>query len=134
MLEFKLPYPPSINGYYKNYRGKTVLGESGRGYRALIRLTLWQCITTGKKFARKPLDGDLGVEIFVYPPDKRIRDIDNIQKCLFDSLQHAGLYHNDYQISSQNIIRAKKTVKGGVVILRIFPANHDEKMLEGLIL
>lgn len=134
MLEFKLPYPPSINSYYRNYRGRMVISEQGRVYRQLILLTLWQCITNSEKSPRKPLSGDLSVEVFVYPPDKRIRDIDNIQKCLFDSLQHAGLYHNDYQICSQYILRSKKVVKGGAIIFRISSASYDEKMLEGLVL
>lgn len=40
---------------------------------------------------KKPVRAD----IFLYPPDKRKRDIDNVLKCLFDVLQHGGAIEDD---------------------------------------
>ena len=37
----------------------------------------------------------LGIEILVYPPDKRCRDIDNILKGVLDSLVTCGLMFDD---------------------------------------
>ena len=33
-----------------------------------------------------------------FPPDRRRRDLDNLQKPLLDALQHAGVYEDDSQI------------------------------------
>lgn len=38
------------------------------------------------------------MNILVYPPDKRKRDIDNLIKIVADSLQDARYYMNDSQI------------------------------------
>jgi hypothetical protein len=32
------------------------------------------------------------MSIIVHPPDRRRRDIDNVQKALLDALQHGGAY------------------------------------------
>ena len=46
----------------------------------------------------RKLMGDVSVEIDLYPPDRRRRDIDNPLKCLLDSMTHAGVYEDDSQI------------------------------------
>ena len=40
----------------------------------------------------KPLSGNLSVAIDMCPPDRRRRDVDNIQKSLLDALMHGGAY------------------------------------------
>ncbi len=67
--------------------------------------------------------GDLMVEIIMYPPDKRKRDMDNIKKALFDALQHAGLYKDDYQICDDHTVRINKVVNGGLIDFRIMSAK-----------
>lgn len=46
----------------------------------------------------RKLTGEVSVEIDLYPPDRRRRDIDNPLKCLLDSMTHAGVYEDDSQI------------------------------------
>ena len=58
----------------------------------------------------------LNVVINVYPPDKRKRDLDNIIKCLLDSLQHAEIYVDDNQIDWLSIIRRNQVLNGCVQI------------------
>ncbi len=72
--------------------------------------------------------GDLMVEIIIYPPDKRKRDMDNIKKALFDALQHAGLYKDDYQICDDHTVRINKVVKGGLIDFRIQRARDRSDM------
>src|SRR5882757_4201655 len=98
MLQFNLPYPPSVNHYYLRTKSGVVINAKGKAYRELIYYTLRQCIGIDKKSSQMPLNGDLRVEILIYPPDARKRDMDNIKKALFDALQHAGLYKDDSQI------------------------------------
>jgi crossover junction endodeoxyribonuclease RusA len=123
MLQFNLPYPPTINNYYKKWQNRIVISAQGRAYRQLLRATLWQCIGKAEKWDGMPMDGDLMVEIIIYPPDKRKRDMDNIKKALFDSLQYAGLFSDDYQICDDHTIRINKIVKGGLIDFRIMSAK-----------
>jgi crossover junction endodeoxyribonuclease RusA len=66
----------------------------------------------------KPLSGNLSVAIDMYPPDRRRRDVDNIQKSLLDALMHGGAYHDDSQISKLTIER-REVFPGGKVLVRI---------------
>ena len=68
----------------------------------------------------KPLTGFLSVELYFYPPDNRRRDIDNVQKCLLDSLEKGGLLADDYQIKRLLSERLEK-VKDGRVDVKIKP-------------
>ena len=118
MLSLSLPYPPSINNYYRKWNNTIVISPQGKLYRQLIWSTLWVDSYKKKKWDRKALVGDLGVEIMVFPPDKRKRDLDNIKKALFDALQHAGLYKDDYQICDDHTVRMQP-VKNGLIELKI---------------
>ena len=51
------------------------------------------------------------VSIVLYPRDKRLLDIDNICKCILDSLQ-GYLYDDDQQVWKLTVERAEK-IKGG---------------------
>jgi crossover junction endodeoxyribonuclease RusA len=130
MLQFNLPYPPSINHYYTRTKNGLALGAAGKAYRKLINVTLWQCIAKEGKWDGEAMHGDLMVEIIIYPPDKRKRDIDNIKKALFDALQHAGLYKDDYQICDDHTIRINKIVPGGLIVFRIQNAESSWPLRE----
>jgi crossover junction endodeoxyribonuclease RusA len=108
-----LPYPPSANRYWRKWRNRMVISEEGRAYRArIIRMNILGWLKL------KTLAGEVEIDFFTSPPDKRKRDIDNLEKCLFDSLQHAGLYFNDNQICRFQVIR-KSPVKNGRIDLFI---------------
>ena len=87
-LEFVLPFPPSVNRYYRHVGNRTLLSRDGRNYRKVVCEQL-----SGR--AGEPLDCLLQVELDLYPPDRRRRDWDNFQKGVWDSLQHAGVYRDD---------------------------------------
>jgi crossover junction endodeoxyribonuclease RusA len=53
-----------------------------------------------------------------FPPDRRRRDLDNIQKALLDSLEHAGVYADDNQIDLL-IARRQARFDGGQVLVRL---------------
>lgn len=72
--------------------------------------------------AVRPLAGPLAIEITVYPPDRRRRDIDNVQKSLLDALQHGGAYHDDSQIVRLEIEK-REPVRGGKTIVSIREAK-----------
>jgi Holliday junction resolvase RusA-like endonuclease len=111
MLEFELPYPPSVNHYWRRVWARTLISRGGRAFRQEV------CsILAGRKF--EPLLGPLEVNVTVYPPDRRRRDIDNVLKSLLDSLEHGGAFHDDGQIVD---LRARKLnpIPGGKVVVQI---------------
>jgi crossover junction endodeoxyribonuclease RusA len=64
------------------------------------------------------------VEVTIHPPDRRRRDIDNLQKALLDALAHGGAYYDDSQISRLTVER-QHVVPGGKVVVRV-EAYRDE--------
>ena len=111
MTELELPYPPSVNHYYRRVGPRTLISREGRKFRRNVCSLLAAAGIT-------PLTGRLRVEIEVYPPDRRRRDIDNVQKALLDALQHGGAFHDDGQIV-QLKIEKRRCVPGGRTIVRI---------------
>jgi len=109
--EFELPYPPSINHYYRRVGVRTLISREGRRYRREV---------VARLAARRggPLRGRLSVVVHLCPPDRRKRDLDNAMKCLLDSLQHAGVYADDGQIDRLDIRRGA-VLPGGKVFVCI---------------
>lgn len=100
MIELSLPYPPSVNTYYRHITkgklaGRTLISEKGREYRETVKAQIG---------AVDALRGRLALSIVLYPPDRRRRDIDNVLKALLDSLTHAGVWEDDSQIKSLSIV------------------------------
>ena len=91
MLNFVLPFPPSVNRYYRNVGYRTLLSRAGREYRREVCSLL-----AGR--VPQPLSVPLQAELHLYPPDRRRRDWDNFQKGVWDALQHAGIYRDDSQV------------------------------------
>ena len=97
-MNFRLPYPPSLNSYWRKWNNRMVISEPGRQYRRDVVEQLADV---------KRLEGRLAVTVSLTMPDRRRRDIDNIAKCLLDSMQHAGVYKDDCQIDDLRIIRGE---------------------------
>ncbi len=66
----------------------------------------------------KPMAGVLAVKVRAYPPDRRKRDIDNIQKSLLDALEKGRAFFNDCQIKHLTTVM-KEPIKGGRTIVTI---------------
>ena len=113
-LRLDLPWPPSINRYYRNIKGRTLISREGREYRKRVIAILASTQGLG--------DIRLFMELFVYPPDRRKRDLDNLVKPLQDALQHAKMFDDDGQIDGFSIWR-KSPVDGGVVNVYLEPFN-----------
>lgn len=108
MTTIKLPYPPSMNTYWRNFRGKTVLSKAGREYKKAV----WVCVNEQKipKFD----DKRLGVTMWLYPRSKVVTDLDNRLKAVLDALQEAGIYSNDGNIDVLLIQRGEIRKGGGI--------------------
>lgn len=106
MISFDMPYPPSINHYYVRTPLGMAVGLKGKKYRRDVSLML-------TPFRNKFNETDrISLTINVFPPDKRKRDLDNLLKCIQDSLQDAEIIHDDNQIDMLTIIR-RNDIKHG---------------------
>jgi Holliday junction resolvase RusA-like endonuclease len=91
MFKLKLPFPPSVNTYWRHVGNRVLVSKKGRQYQAVVSSML----------NRKNIEtheGDLIVDIRLIPPDRRRRDVDNSLKALLDAMQFGGAYLDDSQI------------------------------------
>lgn len=105
-IKLVLPWPPSVNHYWQRSRnGGMHISERGRDFRDIVERIVFAWCGQNQKVSL-PLTGPVAVNIVCHPPDKRRRDIDNLLKSLLDSLQRAGLYRDDNQVSTLTISRS----------------------------
>ena len=111
MIELTLPWPPSVNHYWRSYRGMVVISEAGRKYRAAVAEQVFL------QLRGKSTIGKLKVTIEAWRPDNRRRDLDNLLKAVLDSMGHAGLYIDDSLIVDLRIYWAAEI--GGMLKIKI---------------
>ncbi|WP_437887029.1 RusA family crossover junction endodeoxyribonuclease [Phytobacter sp. V91] len=116
-MKLKLPFPPSVNTYWRapnkgKLKGRHLISEAGRRFQSEA------CIAIIDQLRRlpKPSSTLCAVEIMLYPPDNRIRDIDNYTKGLFDALTHAGVWEDDRQVKRMLVEWGPVTTRGKVEI------------------
>lgn len=114
----QLPFPPTINSYY--LKGK-IISKRGRIFRGEV----WQqCFEQNANDLK--MDDRITCSVILYPPDVRIRDLDNYLKSLQDAITHAGVWLDDAQIDYGEQFRGQ-VVSGGACKVRI-------KLFEGMVL
>lgn len=106
-----LPWPPTVNTYYRAVGGKVLISQAGRAYREAVG---WEAVKQGLPTVR----GRLAVEVDAHPPDRRVRDLDNLLKGLLDALRHAHVIDDDGHIDDLRVVRRAAHV-GGKVVVRI---------------
>jgi crossover junction endodeoxyribonuclease RusA len=111
--EYQLPYPPSVNHTWRHKGGQFYVSPKTKTYRADVLAAVW---SQGKP---PQLECPLTVHLYVTPPDKRVRDLDNIFKVVLDALAKAGVYVDDSQIVELKAKREAVTKPGGVWV-RVF--------------
>ncbi len=86
---YSYPLPPSSNRYWRVYRGRPVVSEEAREYKALLK-------TLAHRDCVEQLDGPVAVYVKVYRA-RKAGDLDNFLKVLLDSMQGV-FYANDNQV------------------------------------
>jgi len=108
-VTLQLPWPPSVNHYWRRVGRNTLISREGRAYRVAVKHLAG---------GHRRLCGRLAVDIRATPPDRRRRDLDNLPKAILDSLEHAGLFEDDGQID-RLFIRRDVPEKPGWVTVRV---------------
>ena len=124
MIQFKIPYPPSVNHYYlRNKFGGIRVGDNGKEFRENVAVWYYQTAAAKKIDSRNVLypDGKLGVTITAYFPDNRKRDIDNILKATLDAITHI----RDYKICESPWSDDSQIYK--LTVVKILKKDHDYK-------
>ena len=101
-----LPWPPSNNRYYRHNRGRTHISTEGQAYRdSVARIIKDSMLDIG-------LATPVKIRIECHMPDRRRRDLDNLQKAAFDALTKSGFWLDDQQVDYYSVKRMP-VVKGG---------------------
>lgn len=116
MQTIELPYPPSVNRYYRHVGCRTLISREGRTYRRRVCSIL-------QRMGVRPMDGTLAIGLDLYPPDGRRRDCDNVLKALLDAMQYGGVYGDDSQIKKLLVVMRPLVVPGGKVIVCVMPLD-----------
>jgi crossover junction endodeoxyribonuclease RusA len=116
--EFEIPWPPSVNHYYRHVGNKVLISREGRQYRENVMAMF-------RDKPQPPFTGPIELYAEFYPPDARRRDLDNLLKCTQDTLQHAGLFNDDSQIAVIHIIKQKPIPPHGLTYIRI--KDHEQQ-------
>ena len=118
-MKFVLPYPPSVNHYYRRVGPKTLISREGRAFRRNVRTLL------GSGGQKPPFTGGIALAMDAFPPDRRRRDLDNLLKSTQDSLAHAGAFEDDSLINLL-VVRRCESIPGGRLVVQIdtFPLRR----------
>lgn len=112
---YELPYPPSVNHYWRRVGNRTLISKEGRQYRTLVDHRIFYDYG-----AEDPMEGPLSMRVQVFPPDRRERDLGNLDKALSDALEYAKVFVKDQQIDHLEYTR-REVVPGGKVIVELEP-------------
>jgi len=127
MISITLPYPPSVNTYWRHVLIKrtvrVLISAQGRAYRKAVADAVMLARAAGK-MQRHQETCRLSVRIEAQPPDRRVRDLDNLPKAVLDALTHAGIWVDDSQVDELSVIRLQP-VHGGCIRVVV-------RMLEGV--
>ncbi len=117
--DFELPWPPSVNHYYRHVGSRVLISRDGRLYRERI-------VNKLKSENISTFSGPVELFIELYPPDNRRRDVDNSLKCLLDTFTHGGLYRDDSQIYKLTVIKREPMPPDGMAYVRIQQWKEDK--------
>jgi crossover junction endodeoxyribonuclease RusA len=120
MIELTLPFPPSVNTYWRSFQGRMLISKKGRDYRKAVA----DIVLLNK--AAKFYQGKIKMTIEAWRPDERKRDLDNLLKAPLDALTHAGVYLDDHLIVHLTIYWADD--KGGKLNVKIEEIQNDNNI------
>ena len=121
MLKLNLPWPPSMNGYWRSVnigqRKATLLSKRGRIYKREVKLVM---LSVDRHAFTE--DDRLRVYVEAHPPTRRKCDLDNYLKPLLDAIFcEDGVDVDDSQIDDLRIVR-REIIPEGLMLVEISEA------------
>lgn len=110
--EFILPYPPSVNSYWRRRGMQYFIAPKGQQYRRAVTEIIKQLGLDNKSRAR------MKIKIIADVPDRRRRDLDNILKAVLDSLEHSDFVCDDNQFDVIHLKRGE-LIPGGRLGIKV---------------
>ena len=121
-----LPWPPSVNVYWRHVGSKVLISAEGREYarKAYNSIIVYRAV---KKYSGEALrfDAPISVDIIAYPPNRARRDLDNLPKAILDALTKARVWDDDSLIHDLRV-RWGEVRKGGEIQITINPMEAPE--------
>lgn len=113
IITLELPLAVSENKYRRVVPGCShpVISSEGRKYQENVKAIFRQS-------GQRQVKGRVKVDLEFYPPDLRKRDLDNLFKCLFDSLVIAGCIEDDSLIIEIHAAK-REPMPGGMLFVKI---------------
>ena len=117
MQIYVLPYPPSINSLYRHNGPRVYKTAKWKNWVAEAAVALTHQIKERRATITKPIH----IEMAVGRPDKRVRDLDNLTKVVFDFLQSDDLpsgkiIENDHLIHKYEVYWSDEIVGIQIII------------------
>lgn len=135
LAEMRLPFPPSLNHYWRKDRGGMHISEEGKKYIARVQQL---ALLNGRgdteyslTVLRQPEPKQkLKVCAVFHCPDNARRDLDNLFKVLFDCMTKAKVWHDDSQVFELDAMKLLKrdytsSDASGWVDMEIFGDSDD---------
>lgn len=124
MIEFELPFPPTLNHAWGRKGNKSYLAQEQKDYRRAVASALaWEEMQDADAPLATlpfPLKGRLAVTLRFFEPNRLKRDLDNLPKATLDALTHAGLWLDDAQIDCLMLARAGVSPDRPRVVVRVW--------------
>ena len=135
VIRLELPFPPSVNHYWrhvvlpigngrKGHRVQTLISATGRKYKiAVLKSVIAQRAEYG-------IQNPVCVHVVFYPPNRCRRDVDNYAKALLDGIVGAGVLADDSLIRDLRLVWGDVAPGGkAVVTIRPMPATGQGRLL-----
>lgn len=112
-LYLNLPWVPAYGSYYRQNRYGKHITAKGKSFRDEV---IQECIEQNAYGLK--LDPPICLSVILYPPDRKIRDLDNHMKALQDALTHAKVWGDDEFVFQMHVFKGV-IVKDGRTIVKI---------------
>lgn len=120
LAEFVLPFPPSVNTYWRHGSRGHYVAAAGKAFRSNVLASVVESL--GRM--PKPVEGQLAMELELYPPTKGQFDVDNFCKGTLDALAEARVYADDSQIKRLTVEMFPSVGKPGRAVVRLYEYQH----------
>ena len=113
-IELQLPYPPSVNRYWRVWRNRAVVSPAAKKFQREVREVV-------ARSGWPKAAGEVRVLAELRPAPGRKPDVDNAGKALLDALVHAEVLEDDRSVVELHLWRGG--AGEGVALVTVAPAE-----------